>query len=851
VGERLLTKKLEEFLAKSEQPVLFAGAGVSVKAGMPDWTGYLSELAAAAATFDPFTKYQMDDAIKEGALEVAASYYQICRKIPEATRLLDLVAPLTTYDSKKIEPLAKLPFASIATTNFDRALFDAYAGANGRAAREVNLDDPTMKGAAFATEFYIARIHGRVEVPSSMRLSEGDMVGLGINVDYQNFLAHLFTRRQVLFIGFSFLDPAIKAVLAAVTARFGSFHGNEHVALVPKGDTSSLGTQLAKHSIKIVGYDAAQGHAELWGAIAALASKGSSVPLADGHRDAREQPFRIAKKYLATAYARIRVGGQSGPLGKAVIEGVVSGMLRAAPSVGLTEADLVRDIGRELALDQQTSATLVSQSLFALGRDKIVQLVPGAAEARYVSKEANTGSYQSAIDRLVDGVVNRHLIREKSKDSVALRNFLERVFVALVLRRGWDLGAAFAARKVPEDIDVFSVLESVNEGRFSNNALGSIASSVEDLLTRPDDTEAFLLAELGKLGFGLELLIESPHDALFIQRTIPERIYIDANVLMPAITPGHPHSEIFNQTITALQESANKAVANVAICVYEGFLNEIVSHRQLAIEIMRERNGEGALWAEREVGLLGSAGVNVYVGAYFNIRAGRTNLQFEEFLREFVPYTNEAQLRKYLLGRGFEIVAGGAKRKDLPAILHVLEKHYATRLEYRTKSAVVVGHDAQQLAILNYDLSVGRRAILVSADRSLRAALQQGEYSSLTNGIVSHLGLAQLVELLVGGVGASRGLSSLLWMSEVSGETERVRNHLINLALKEHDAALTMTINEVVDAIAEDAADELASRGLSVGTERKEQRVDVNQILERYEADFFRKMKEAMDRQKR
>ena len=180
--------------------------------------------------------------------------------------------------------------------------------------------------------------------------------------------------------------------------------------------------------------------------------------------------------------------------------------------------------------------------------------------------------------------------------------------------------------------------------------------------------------------------------------------------------------------------------------------------------------------------------------------------------------------------------------------MHELEKFYSGAIEKQKKSAIVIRHDAIQLAILHGDIVSNRRSIFVTADQSLRLALGDSEFSHLASSMFSHIGLAQLVDLLVGQVPEARGLSSLMWMSTVSSETERIRNYLLDLGLAEHNAAIAMKISDVVDEISEDAALDLQNRGLSIEATDEGGRKVVNTTLERYEKDFFRKMEREIRR---
>ena len=89
-----IANALDRFFKKSSLPVLFAGAGVSARAGLPTWGTYLLDLGVAVNPYDQYTKYFIDKAVQDGALEDAATYYFLCRDMPESTKFSELVQPL-------------------------------------------------------------------------------------------------------------------------------------------------------------------------------------------------------------------------------------------------------------------------------------------------------------------------------------------------------------------------------------------------------------------------------------------------------------------------------------------------------------------------------------------------------------------------------------------------------------------------------------------------------------------------------------------------------------------------------------------------------------------------------------
>jgi hypothetical protein len=119
----------------------------------------------------------------------AASIYKTCRRIPDGERLSRMAAPFRHAASQVpldlLETLVALPVSGIVTTNYDRSLHDAYAKYQGSSALPLELSDSTLRNAALITEFFIARIHGRAELPQSMILDHSDYALLANNKDYK------------------------------------------------------------------------------------------------------------------------------------------------------------------------------------------------------------------------------------------------------------------------------------------------------------------------------------------------------------------------------------------------------------------------------------------------------------------------------------------------------------------------------------------------------------------------------------------------------------------------------------------------------------------------------------------
>ena len=117
--------------------------------------------------------------------------------------------------------------------------------------------------------------------------------------------------------------------------------------------------------------------------------------------------------------------------------------------------------------------------------------------------------------------------------------------------------------------------------------------------------------------------------------------------------------------------------------------------------------------------------------------------------------------------------------------------------------------------------------------------------------MVSHVGIVQLVDLLVGSKGDERALGELLWSNKVSEKAQRVRSYLTIEALTKYDAALAMDMHSVVEAQSEAIAKELERVGADLESHEPKTRVKAFRSLGSLEANFFSGMSEAIDKQRK
>jgi len=834
-----MQRELERILAENPT-VLFAGAGVSSHAHMPNWTSYLEHLASIAQKYEPPAAELIRRRLAAKKFLEAAAYYKTCSEIPQGEKLKELAAPFaeSAFDSTRLDGLCSLPFQAAITPNYDRALHHSFSRTRGSAPLQADLKDPTMRECLFWKDFYIARIHGRAEVPSSIVLDTADYAALNEDSDYQDFLRSALVRHSLLFIGFSFLDPAINQVLEFI--RRTGVQPALHHALVPAGNPE-LSTTLASFNIEIIEYDPRDDHAVLWDALPGAAravSTGSAT-----RTSSAGATFATAKRLLATCYARASMGKEVQALRSVVIEGIILSELSAG--IGSIN-DLSARLRSYIALTEREATEMVDANV-----DHLVQKGICLRDADTVILVHDVGKQESPVFSLVEGVVARALLRGASPATVDLKESLCSVIEEVIVLRGFDLGAEFAGANIDDEPDLSMTFSAALERHFPHEWQDKkqlLSESFSDLVRHPSRKEETILGELGRLAFGIEILLESGRSAVY-GYTLPQVIYLDSNVLMPAIVLGHPNRTAYGSAIRKLQEAAQKSGGQFSVHISDVILNEIVNHRRKSIEIVRDGQLEDIPTLERRILYFGAGNVNVYVGGFAGWTREKANRSktFKEFLAETAPYNSESELRQYLASIGITVsntrFTEASEIVEQENIQDSLYEGYEAQERglpsAERKIDLLKRHEAAQLYLLQRDSMVGRRTIFVTADTKLRKAVAYSSLAGLRDSLMSPQNLIQLVDLVIGMDVPPSSLARLLWSVKMADDRAAIKDYLVHRALPYYDAALLLKLNDVLDRYADQIVKNAELEKISLAPFSFEDRLSTSRFMDRSEDEAF------------
>ncbi|MCD6197989.1 MAG: hypothetical protein J7K15_05375, partial [Deltaproteobacteria bacterium] len=463
--------------------------------------------------------------------------------------------------------------------------------------------------------------------------------------------------------------------------------------------------------------------------------------------------------------------------------------------------------------------------------------------------------FDVAMDTLVEGVDNRLKVREGVDADQRLRKSIVDIMHRLFLTRGWDLGAHFAGGCPSSTFEAWEQIESLLgtfAKRISPDLSKAVANAIFDLFRHPEDREAELLADIGRIAFGVELVLNNSRSIAAQLFLIPETLYLDANVLMPAIVEGHPYSPVYADAISRLQDAAAVTGGSIRVFTAKEFLNEIVSHRRLAIRHVREHGLETPDRLRRHILISGADRTNVYIGAYASwVGRRKEDISFMEFLNKVAPYTSEDSLAIFLEKQGVRTITltfiADEERSRYQQFRTALHAAYEDSIDYTSsKARVLIDHEASQLTRLILDIESGRKPIFVTADKRLMGMCCGSDLGRCANAIISHLGFIQLVDLLLGIKTDRRALARLMWSVGLSDEKTAMRNYLIDLALQHYNEALAMTMWKVVDQISDKAATAAEAEGITMFSGKEHDMARTVAFLDRFEQDFFKNMAEVI-----
>jgi hypothetical protein len=535
----------------------------------------------------------------------------------------------------------------------------------------------------------------------------------------------------------------------------------------------------------------------------------------------------------------------------ASLEGVILGYISATDKTGATHEELKTHLIRTLGLDEKDTLEILKTSLSNLRASKLVirQRNPGRSEVFLADKLKIENPLSDAIKSLVSAVDGRLSLLYGVRSTSDMRLCIQATLTTVIEARGWDLGAAFLGGTTPVDIDIEHHVREAG-ALLTLDKLANISGAIRHLFGLPTPSEAKLLAEIGRASFAISLICSAPRTAISQGSLLPEKIYLDASILLPALVPGHRFNPLYRTTIDSLAKLARNAGQRVRLLAYEGYLNEVVSHKTKALREYEFEQEGFREYAIRRAKLEGAHNLNVFIGGYVQRANENPDLSFLSYLEQVAPYATEADLASYVQKLGIHV----ADRNEIVGdrvgdISYELTKAYSSDGE-KFKYSKLIDHDAVQLSALSTEAQQGQRSLWVSADMRLRSKLKGDLLGPVADHVISHIGLSQLVEFISNYQAPTLGMAGLLWGVTPSSQTARVRDLLISDALEFYDEAYAMEMHQLVDSVAERWERETRRRGVSLDSTDPSSRTEALRLVGGYQDQFINALNEKIEKRR-
>lgn len=836
-----LSKLIVDFINRDDQGVLFAGAGVSSRAGLPGWKSYMEQLARIAENYNEIQAAAVQDHVNKGHYLEAAETFKLIPEIPIGETYRHLSEPFQNPPEwQELRALMSLPFTAVVTTNYDRALHDAWSSVLGRAPHTVENSDNLSK-ASYWRQFFIARIHGRCEDPGSMVVSRSDYSRTE-KEDYLEFVTNCLTRYRCLFLGFSFLDPAIRRILGIIEDRLSPNFPKLHLAIIPEGTNVDFISELRRFNIQVEEYVAGFNHDMLWDSV-----EEASRLIPDERKQQRPPspiPLQTTQRFIASAYARLKLSPNVKPLRDTVADAILTQLLSQAADRSLTLNQLTEVLRATLALPPEDAQQLIQRRIRHLEIEGICSL----EDDLVCLQQDIPNSLEGDLQIVVKGVSSRLLVRHNIEADSTLQEAISETAEEILLTRGWDLGASYLASDDIEQSDLLATIREIVSIRLPDipdDKKEKVSLAHLDLFLKPDEVESEVLANLGRASFALNMAFQLPSSTLINKAIFPDIIYLDSNVLMRAIVQGHPLRPVYVDSLRRIREASQELSSPVSVQVLPGFLEEVLRHRELAIREVMELGLEDFEELKSHVRYFGLSNLNIYIAAY-STRVGRLNegLPFQEFLSEAAPYSSVEELRSYLKSLGILVL--NDSRKDIGEYYHpmylALKDAYDkdTPDWHEPKEDVLIRNEARQLAHISMDLATNIHSVFVTGDMRLRRLCVGPELGPAGTTIMSNQQFVQFVDLIVGLETDSASMARLLWGSPISEEGIALRDYFTDIALEYLHDARTQTIPELIDNLVAEVTEAAEAESIELFSEGSvEEKAIQARFLDRFEKGFY------------
>ena len=245
--------------------VAFVGSGLSVPAGMPSWENLLRLLVTEGEEAGLIREgRELRRYIEEGQFLNVAEYAREHLGTSIYGSLLRRVFSIPAEPTENHQILVSTSYRGLITTNYDKILETAYTLQWRRPPRTITWSDPASLGTVlYDKEFFIFKLHGDIDNPSSIILTRRDYDEIMFRSPHvRTLLQAVLLTNTLLFVGYSISDLDFEMVMAEIPLIFGGSTTMSY-ALLPEVSAPMIENFKNRMNVHVIGYNPHDDHIEV------------------------------------------------------------------------------------------------------------------------------------------------------------------------------------------------------------------------------------------------------------------------------------------------------------------------------------------------------------------------------------------------------------------------------------------------------------------------------------------------------------------------------------------------------------------------------------------------------------
>lgn len=846
-------EQLIQSLAKdicSREFILFSGAGIGIEAGLHSWENSLQLLAEHIKAVDEDISSAMIKRVRsEKYLEAADLYYRALATPKIIYDGLEMVFKITPHITDNLRSLIRLNFSGFVTTSYDLTIENSYSDVTKRALLPLsNLPAHFVSAQRCIdkSEHFIIHIHGSVADLSNIVLASEHYEHLYNLEAWKIFLVHLLRTRSVLFLCSSFKDPSLKLLFQYASKYLNIICEQPSYAFVSKDDKETMGL-LQGASVNVIPFDSGSDHRGIWRLIHDLIKQ--TKPMRN-ILSIDKSPVEIdrMKSSLAAVYSYYKIHSEHLSIAKRIYNGLLYssilhlGIERQAINI----EDIKSEIRKIIFSKAATSDENIKSSLLELSISGEIEI-----QGDNIVIKSSQDNLHNDIELLANSVRDRALVRYGKKLAVndeIIRNLLT---VAL-LEDGIRLAHSILSKLPLASTTLDSIIDRACDKLFSgkrNEDIEILCKSIGYTIQNPNPAEAEILCSVSRISFLTDIAIHVPDLESITMRGRAAKVYLDSNIVLPAVVKFHPRNVLYRQIISRAIKRG------MVVVISEGFIEELLVHRENAVKAFQAEFAHNEDKFRNYVIFNGSDNINVFLGGFSGWLYEKKIYDFAQFLSECAPFSNEAEVVNYLmesLGIKMENL-----QKDIKIELGRISRWNSSLNDWykdkfgKSKDKPLTWHEACQLEALAEQLRNKVIVWLVSADKKLLSAAAEISqiphlYPEVASVLLTPIQFSYYIDMDDVRTIDWSGYSKILWSRKYRDNQVQYSEYYITRILSYYEPMIAKGIPIILDKI----RTQIENAPVEMGDiEDPEDLIRIRNFryLEQFEPKFYAIMREAME----